>query len=425
MKVKIAVFGRKEIMNRIKQLVVKRDDLEIIPFPYTNAKNVNTLIDKALMCDIYLFAGALPYLYAYEKINKKRLPFVQVAIDEYTILTSLYRLQRDLKRLSIDVSDRVHVDKVIGELEMDDKDIYTIEFEKERDITIDHIVKHHHDLWNEGKIDHVLTSMNEVEQRMNELEIPTTCMTIPTLNLEHTIEQATSIVRLNQRKSPQIVSGHVRIPHLESITKEQGEAAANEYLLKLHHILLKFARKTDASVLSSENQFILFGTSSVLDYITNHYRDFPLLREIEADLKTPVDIGFGLGLTAKQAEEHAKLALDQGGQTEISNCYIVNDRQDTIGPLGVKKQFDTTRLYHSLIHRAQLNNELSYNFLDFIKVRNNEPFSSNDIATYYNVTKRSAERTINKLLSGEVIVAVGEEKPYTRGRPRKLFTLNQ
>ncbi|WP_449354956.1 hypothetical protein ACUL41_01650 [Virgibacillus natechei] len=425
MKVKIAVFGRKEIMDRAKALVADRDDLEIIPFTYANVKDVNAFIDKAMMCDIYLFAGALPYVYAYEKINKKRLPFVQVISDEYMILTSLYRLQKDLKRISIDGFDRVHVDNVIRELEMGDKEIYTLEFTEESDITIDAVVKHHHNLWKEGKIDHVLTSMDEVDQRMRELEIPVSCMTIPTLNLEYTIEQAIAIVRLNQSKNPQIVSGYVRIPHLESIIKEKGESTANELLRKLHHILLKFGRKTDASILSSDNQFILFGTSGVLDHITNHYRDFPLLREMEEELKTPVDIGFGLGLTAKQAEDHAILALDRGEPTEISNCYIVNDRQDTIGPLGVKKQFDTTQLYHSLIHKAQLNNELSYNFLDFISVRNNEPFSSNDIASYYNVTKRSAERTINKLLSGEVIVVVGEEKPYTRGRPRKLFTLNQ
>ncbi|UJL46136.1 hypothetical protein KFZ58_17520 [Virgibacillus sp. NKC19-16] len=425
MRVKIAVFGRKEIMDRIIELVDERNDLEIIPFTYVNVKDLNALIDKALMCDIYLFAGALPYLYAYEKINKKRLPFVQVIFDEYMILTSLYRLKNDLKRFSIDVSDHVHVNKVVGELEMDEKEIYTFEFGKESDITIDKIVKHHHDLWNEGKIDHALTSMDEVEQRLSKLEIPASCMTIPNLNLEHAIDQAASTVRLNQSKSPQIVSGHVRIQHLEAITKEKGASAANELLLKLHHMLLKFGRKTDSSVLSNHNQFVLFGTRSLQDHITKHYRDFPLIREIEETLETPVDIGFGLGLTAKQAEDHAKLALDRGEQTEISNCYIVNDRQDTIGPLGIKKQFDTTRLYHSLIHKAQLNNELSYNFLDFITVRNNEPFSSNDIASYYNVTKRSAERTINKLLSGEVIIAVGEEKPYARGRPRKLFTLNQ
>ncbi|MDY0409577.1 hypothetical protein [Paracerasibacillus soli] len=46
------------------------------------------------------------------------------------------------------------------------------------------------------------------------------------------------------------------------------------------------------------------------------------------------------------------------------------------------------------------------------------------MAQYYQVTKRSAERTINKLLSGQVIKVVGEEKPYVKGRPRKLFQID-
>ncbi len=91
----------------------------------------------------------------------------------------------------------------------------------------------------------------------------------------------------------------------------------------------------------------------------------------------------------------------------------------------MKKEIDASSLYQALIHDARLNNELSYNFIDFITDRNNEPFSTHDVALFYKVTKRSAERTVNKLLSGNVIKIAGEERPYKKGRPRKLFTLNQ
>ncbi len=196
--------------------------------------------------------------------------------------------------------------------------------------------------------------------------------------------------------------------------------------MQLHQLLLKYSKKTHASVLANgDHQFALFGTRGVLDHITNHYRDFPLLKEIEYALETSVDIGFGLGLTAKQAEDNAKLALETCSGTQEGSCYIVNERRETIGPLGVKKEINPSELYRALIHEAKLNNELSYNFIDFIETRNNEPFSSNDIATYYRVTKRSAERTIKKLIAGDVIKVVGEEKPYVKGRPRKLFQLNQ
>src|SRR5699024_10362722 len=134
-----------------------------------------------------------------------------------------------------------------------------------------------------------------------------------------------------------------------------------------HDILQKFGRQTNSSVIQNNmNQFMLFGTRDMLDHITKHYRNFPLLRQINELLNIEVDIGFGLGLAAKQAEMHAKIALKTCMESELGSCYIVNDRKDRIGPLGVKKHINTSRLYQALIHKARLNNELSYNFIDFI-----------------------------------------------------------
>ncbi|WP_239984519.1 hypothetical protein [Lentibacillus sediminis] len=430
MKTKIAVFGREEITSRVVTQAETNEDMEVIAFNYEKAEAAVELIEKAFMCDIYLFSEPLAYLYAREKIIKKRLPAIQVAFDEYMILSTFYRIKnhhmRKLERMSIDVLDAAHVEEVLRELNISDQSIYACSYGKDPAGDLDSIVEHHRQHWETGKIDYAVTSIQEVEQQLRKLAIPTIPMIIPERNIELAVAESSSIATLNKSKSAQIVAGYVRIKDIEEIKKRQGTAAA-EYLFQLlEEILTKFAKKTSASVVPGHNQdFILFGTRGVLDHITNHFRDFPLNREIERKLDTKVDIGFGLGLTAGQAVDHAKLAMEKCSQTVDSSCYIVNDRQDIIGPLGIRKPFNTSKLYQALIHQARLNNELSYNFIDFIQTRNNEPFSSSDIAAYYSVTKRSAERTINKMLSGEVIKAVGEEKPYVKGRPRKLFTLNQ
>ncbi|WP_174615037.1 hypothetical protein [Virgibacillus ihumii] len=430
MKIKIAVFGCEEIVARITSHVELQDDVEIVPFVYSESSETADLVEKAVMCDIYLFAGPLPYLYAKEKIDKKRLPSVQIMFDEYMILTSFYRVRnyhnQKLSRLSIDVLNSHHVDEVLNELEIDDTEIYTHSFGNDNKVDIDRIAAFHERLWKEGKADYALTAIHEVELKLREKNIPTSCMQIPMLNIQRTIEQAKSIATLNQSKNAQIVAGNIRIKNFDEVKQRKGDLLAQEFLLKLHQILLKYARKTYSSVLTSgNNEFVLFGTQGILNHITNHYRDFPLLQEIERSLNIPVDIGFGLGLTAKQAEDNAKSALEACSHSGESTCYIVNERNDTIGPLGVEKEFNTSELYRALIHKARLNNELSYNFIDFIEIRNNEPFSANDIAGYYQVTKRSAERTVKKLLAGEVVKVVGEEKPYVKGRPRKLFQIDQ
>ncbi|SHG26195.1 hypothetical protein [Ornithinibacillus halophilus] len=429
MKIKIAVFGRDELLTRFDDYIHKHDDVEVIPFNYKDAKQAVELIEKSFMCDVNLFLESLPYLYAKNKIKKKRLPVVQVPFDEYMILTSFYHVKntynQQLNRLSIDVLDNRYVKEVLTDLELRDSDIYTYNYGVDEPVDLDLIVNFHKKLYEEGKVDYILTSLYEVDIKLKALGIPSYCMVTPKINIDKAIERAKSITTLNKSKSAQIISGYVRIKNWDLLVKENGLEATEELQQKLNQILIKFGEKTFASILpSSDNQYVIFGTRGVLDHITNHFRDFPLLQEIEAAVSTPVEIGFGLGLTAKQAEDHARLAIEACSTTTNSSCYIVNDRQETIGPLGVKKHFDTSRLYQALIHKARLNNELSYNFIDFVKLRNNEPFSSHDIANYYQVTKRSAERTVNKLLSGEVIKVVGEEKPYVKGRPRKLFQIN-
>ncbi|MFC2949011.1 hypothetical protein [Virgibacillus sediminis] len=430
MRVKIAVFGTEQLLDRIRTYTSDQNDIEMAYFPYIKAEETPALIEKAFMCDVYLFTESLSYLYASDKIKSKRLPAVQVAFDEYMILSSFYRAKNhhnlQLTRISIDILEQSCVDGVLRELEIDPQEIYTYSYAAQGASDLEKIVAHHEELWTENKIDYVITSIEQVEEQLIARNIPVIRMSVPKLNITRSIEKAKSIANLNQSKSSQIVAGYVRLKDYPALKKMKGEREAAAIKEDLHRILDNFGKKTYATVLAcNDDEFALLGTRGMLDHITNHYRDFPLIRDVERNLTIPVHIGFGLGLTAKQAENHAKLALEKCEKTEGSSCYIVNDRQDTIGPLGVKKQFNTSKLYQQLIHKARLNNELSYNFIDFIKVRNNEPFSSNDIATYYSVTKRSAERTINKLLTGDVIKVVGEEKPYVKGRPRKLFSLNQ
>ncbi|MUV37499.1 L-Ala-D/L-Glu epimerase [Lentibacillus sp. JNUCC-1] len=420
MRVKVAVFGRKEIIDKLAQHETDRKS-ELFPFVYEDAAEVYDLVEKAVMCDVYLFTSPLSYLYAKDKIDKKRLPAVYVPIDEYMILNAFYELktQNDdtLPRMSIDIDDRKYVDAVVAEQQLDKSGFHVYSYGNDRSIDIDQIVFFHKNLWESDHVDLVLTSSNIVEEKLKQANVPVERIQIPMVNLLNRIEEAKSIALVNQNTSSQMVSGYVRLKH--------GDGNENENMDKIKDILDEFGDVTSSAVVQSGDAYVIFGTKKLLEYITNNYRHFPLQKELKERVSGEVDIGFGFGLYANQAEHYARLALKSCSKEETGSCFIVNERGETIGPVGVEKKFDTGKLYQALIHKARLNNELSYNFLDFIANRNNEPFSSQDLATYYGVTKRSAERTLGKLINGEVIKAVGEEKPYLRGRPRKLFQINQ
>lgn len=429
MQVKIAAIGREQHLSQLCNIARENSDIEIVQFPYQSIHESTGLIEKAFMCDIYLFTETAAFIASKNLISKKRLPVVHVSMDAYTVLTSLYHaktVNKDLHlgEISIDVPPCIHIKEMLLEMQFTETFILTYGDAETTGFDCQKIIAHHKQLWEQGKISHVLTSLYEVHEQLNELNIPNHYMSIPSKNMKQALDESQSVAHLNQSVSTQVVAAFVRIKNIATLEDKYGDAEVLLYQRKLFGILQSFAAQVDASIFENNKQLVLIGTRTLLDYIANHLRHLPLLFEIEQEIRNPVSIGFGFGLTAKEASLHAGLAMQACEEAHGSSCYIVNDRKEIIGPLGVKKHFNTSELYHALIHGARLNNELSYSFIDFINFRNNEPFSSQDIATYYQVTKRSAERTINKLLHGEVIKVVGKERPYVKGRPRKLFQIN-
>src|SRR5699024_11766627 len=154
-------------------------------------------------------------------------------------------------------------------------------------------VTYHRALGEYKKIDHVQTYIKEVEEQLKENNVPVTCMEFPEVNLERSIKEAKAIATLHERNSTQIVIGYVQL---------KGASGFSEHAPKLQQIIRKFADQTDATVIpNTDNLLIIFGTTKLLNYITNHFREFPLLEKLKGVADVIVNIGFGLDLTARQA----------------------------------------------------------------------------------------------------------------------------
>src|SRR5699024_10478294 len=115
-----------------------------------------------------------------------------------------------------------------------------------------------------------------------EHHVPVIAMQIPGVTLEKTIEKARSITIFNQSSSVQIVAGYVRIKHMPDVISEKGKRHVEGLMLRLEEYIKEYGRKTQAMVLATKDHtFMLLGTKRILDHITNNYRNFPLLSDIE------------------------------------------------------------------------------------------------------------------------------------------------
>ncbi|MEU2324613.1 hypothetical protein, partial [Micrococcus luteus] len=61
MKMKVAIFCPSSMLSRVKKIAVDKE-LEFMFFPYVQTKELFYQVEKAYVCDIYLFTEQIPYL---------------------------------------------------------------------------------------------------------------------------------------------------------------------------------------------------------------------------------------------------------------------------------------------------------------------------------------------------------------------------
>lgn len=426
MDLKVGIFGPDEVIVQAEKVFLAEDHVETLSFTCQAPEKIDQLIDQAFMSDVYIFLDPLIYYCSKKIVDKRRLPVVKVCKDEYALASTLFHLSEinnlSLERFSIDIGNRKFVKNILHDLKIDDESIYMIDYGQTSDLTAEQIVNFHLNLWKDQKIDFILTSSHYIYDRLKDLDVSVYIVNVPKKYFHLALERAKQLIHFKRHSIKRIVTGYIQLQH--NSAKAQ---ITEEVFTSVHHFLEEYQNKINTSLtFDGDNRFVLIGTQDFLSYVTDNLRALPLVKEIKERLpkEIHVHIGFGYGLNAYEAEKNAQIALENSLSTKGSSSFIVNEREEVIGPIGVKRSFNKPKLYNKLIHQARLNNQISYNFIQFISARNNEPFSSEDIAQFYKVTKRSAERTIKKLINGNVIIHVGEERPYIKGRPRKLFQLN-
>ena len=60
----------------------------------------------------------------------------------------------------------------------------------------------------------------------------------------------------------------------------------------------------------------------------------------------------------------------------------------------------------------------------FNKGRQNTQFTAHDLSEYLQVTRRTTERILKKLVDKDYVRVAGEEMSYQQGRPRTVYILN-
>ena len=436
MNVRIAVIGSKKMIERILKYKNKINNIQIIPYIYKKPEESLDIVKKVNDCDVFFFTGPVPFYFAYNELKKRGLPAVHIPFDEYMISLSLYYVKNTLRqpsnRISIDIPRKEDVYSVFRELEIDTDNLFIKDYAEIRDnkgnFNTDSIVEYHYNLTRKDKVDIVLTSIEAVHLKLLELGVKSYRMLIPEKNIEDTLQKAATKGELVISKSTQIACGIVSIDNFEHLMENKGITDIQEITSKLYEILLNFGQKINASIQKKDqSKFVIYGTRGALNYIINQKGELFVLSDIRNLLKISVSLGFGFGISAKEAEQHAEIALYHARNFGGNKAYIVNDEKEVIGPLGNESKSFQLRSENdqifSIAKRTGISITTISKFVEFIKLRHYASFSTIEFADYLQVSRRTAERNLKKLLENNVIEITGEEQPYQTGRPRSIYKI--
>lgn len=416
MTTKIAVIGSADFIDTILSVAPRIDGIQIDPYVYLQPQEAADLIRHLKPCDAVFFSGALPFYASKEMREQLPIPSVFLEQDEMTIATSLLSLlhHKDIPidRISIDLIDSSFVSNVLMDIGIN-RSPHVMDYAAmlPNKIDIPEIVDFHYSRFKLGVIDFALTSVHAVYDQLQALGLPSQRMLDPTKSLIRGLQDAKAQADLAKSLSAKVAASFV-----SSLTPHN---------LQIKH-LDDFARGLHGSFQQvDEYSFILYSTRGDIEALmkTSAFRDFLLTWQ---DF---IAVGFGYGATATEAKQNAKIARSFALNHENESCgYILTEEKELLGPFPKENKVQNLKNDHPELLQIAKETKLSpanlSKIIQFSRSRQSLQFTTADLSNYMQVTRRTTERILKKLVDHGYVTVIGEEMTYQQGRPRAIYELN-
>jgi len=416
MMIKIAVVGSKEFMETLLPVAHKLEEIEIDSYIYLHPAESSELLKRLKPCDVIFFSGALPYYMAKEIREQLRIPSTYLQQDETTVASSIlsvmYHQGIQPHKISIDLVDRSFIINVFQDIGIKESpqvfDYENMLWSKDE---INRVIDFHVAKYQSGEAQLALTSIHAVYDELQKIGIPSKRMIDPKQSIIHGLKDAK--IKAELAKSHSATVGACMISSLE----------LREGLLEQLDVISKELRGSFKKI--DEMTFILYTTRGDIESIikTN------MINNLFASIEGTIAIGFGYGKTVKEAEQNAKIAQGFAKNNPIDHCfYILTSDKELFGPFPKEQRVQSLKNDNPVLMKIAKETKLSpANLSKIIQFSQSHPslkFTAADLSEYLQVTRRSTERLLKKLVDYGYAHICGEEMPYQQGRPRAIYELN-
>ncbi|MDF2672299.1 MAG: hypothetical protein K0R09_564 [Clostridiales bacterium] len=425
---KIGVIGPGDSVDKVINVINEYYPfVEPIPYRKEKVEEVMEIIDDcSYKADGLLFTG-IAVLGEAEKYSKLNKPYEAIMRNDSSIMKTFWEIENDnkpIKRMSIDIVEENLVKEIANEFGIKIENIYTMPYQD--GISEEEYTKRHIQLWEEGKVDIIISALGAVYNELKERKLPAyrLSMTVPLIKLS--MQNLINKVRTSEIKANQIA---IQILKLKNIKAQITSQYDN--LIKRNSVekeLINYVREVQASFFQlGTDKYIIFGTRRTLEdeLIINSF--LKIVKNFDMNGIT-IYSGLGFGNTGWNAEYNATIALEIAEKCSNAAFYIVDENSKARGPI-----CDTNESNYDLLVYDEKINEIAKKvgvsstylskIVSIMKKTNKNTFSSDTFGHYLGVTERSGRRLLEKFICAGYAEVVTNTVDKGIGRPKKIVEM--
>lgn len=425
---KIAVIGPGYSVDKVIDVINEYYKF-VQPIPYKKEKveEVMEIIDDCVQkADGLLFTG-IAVLGEAEKSSKLNKPYEAILRNDSSIMKTFWEIRNDGKpidRLSIDIVEENLVKEVADEFGITIQKIYSKPYRSQ--IPEEEYVKRHIQLWEEGKVDILISGLSSVYTELEKKMLPVyrLSMTVPLIKLS--MENIINKVKTRDIKANQIAIQILKIKNLKNKLTSQYDNLIKKNSVEKE--LINYVKEVQGSFFQLGNdKYIIFGTRRTLEDKCMINNFLKTVENFEANGIT-IYSGLGFGNTGWNAEYNATTALEIAEKSLNAAFYIIDENNKISGPISdLNENSYDLQVYDEKINEIAKKIGVSVTYLSkiaSIMKKNNETiFSSDTLGHYLGITERSARRVLEKFISAGYAEVVTTTVNKGIGRPKKVVEI--
>jgi hypothetical protein len=287
-----------------------------------------------------------------------------------------------------------------------------------RDFDPEDIIQHHLKLWNERKVQVIVTGIQVVYEYFQQKKIPVYIYKNTKQTIRETLNKAILMGMEQKRHFTQITVLQFQIDNYDP---KASQKVWKEYQEIKRRILDYGKQLFSASGNIDENLITLYITRGILEKVTNNVTNFSILKEIENNFSHTISLGIGMGDTADSAAYNASKALQFSKQNGGNCVFLIDEEKRVYGPLGYPESLEYNLVNVSEGDFGSLTLRKFYAWLQMIK---KNQVTTRDVRIGMNTSDRHATRILKQLHEKGIATVIGKESLNQKGRPRPIYEID-